>query len=230
MVIFTLLALALAPGIAISMFIYFRDKYEKEPISLLLFSFLLGLLTIIPPMFIESFFDSKGINENTGVIRSAIYAFLVVGLSEEGSKFLLLIIYPFRKKAFNEPFDGIVYAVMISMGFATAENIFYVIDGGLTVGFLRMFTAVPAHACFAVLMGFFAGLAKFHKNGAGMLFIGLIAAIIAHGFYDFFLFQQDYPYFQLFAFVCLIVVVILSLRAIKIHRLNSPFYNAVSKQ
>ncbi len=228
--IFILLALALAPGIAISIFIYFRDKYEKEPLSLLLFSFLLGLLTIIPPLFIEIFFDSKGINENSGVLGSAVYAFLVVGLSEEGSKFLLLRFYPYRKKSFNEPFDGIVYAVMISMGFATAENLFYVLDGGVSVGIMRLFTAVPAHASFAILMGFFAGIAKFRKNSASFLFLGLISAVIAHGFYDFFLFQNDYPYFQLFAFVCLIVVIILSFRAIKLHKLNSPFYTTNSGQ
>jgi protease PrsW len=223
-----LLALAIAPGIAITMFIFFRDKYEKEPLKLLLFCFLLGLLTIIPPIIVETVSAVLGINENSGVIGSAIYAFLIVGLSEEGSKFLLLRVYPFRNKAFNEPFDGIVYAVMISMGFATAENIFYVIDGGVSVGIARMFTAVPAHASFAVLMGFFAGMAKFRKNSGGLLFTGLVAAVIAHGFYDFFLFQNDYPIVHIFAFIGLIVAVILSFRAIKIHRINSPFQLNIS--
>lgn len=225
-----LLALAIAPCLAIAMFIFFRDKYEKEPFKLLLFCFLLGMLTIIPPIIIETVSDAAGLDKNSGVIGSAIYAFLIVGLSEEGSKFLLLRVYPYRNKAFNEPFDGIVYAVMISMGFASAENIFYVIDGGVSVGLSRMFTAVPAHASFAVLMGFFAGMAKFRKNSAGLLFTGLTAAIIAHGFYDFFLFQNDFPFVQLFAFICLIVAVILSFRAIKIHRINSPFQLIIPDQ
>lgn len=116
------------------------------------------------------------------------------------------------------------------MGFATAENIFYVVEGGVSVGLMRMFTAVPGHASFAVLMGFFAGMAKFRKNSAALLLTGLIAAVTAHGFYDFFLFQSDYPFFQLFAFVCLIAAILLSFMAIKIHRTNSPFQYNQTKQ
>jgi RsiW-degrading membrane proteinase PrsW (M82 family) len=220
-----LLALAIAPGIAIAFFIYFRDKYEKEPFSLLAKCFLFGMFTIIPPIFIEM----SGARFSPEFHRSSfdiiIYCFMFVGLSEELSKYLLLRVYPYRSKYFNEPFDGIVYSVMISMGFATAENIFYVLEHGVGVGILRMFTAVPAHAAFGVLMGFYVGLSKFRKHNFWLLLTGLLTATAAHGLYDYFLMQDDVPGLQVLSFVLLIIIIRLSFRAIKINRQSSPFKN-----
>ena len=221
--IFILLALALAPAIGIILLVYFKDKYEREPFSLLLKCFLLGLLTIIPPIFIELAAGRLSPDQTSNPGSIFIYAFLIVGLSEEFSKFLLLRIYPYRSKKFNEPFDGIVYSVVISMGFAAAENVCYVMNGGMGVALLRMFTAVPAHAAFGVLMGFYVGMAKFKKHTFAYLFTGLIVAVAAHGFYDWFLFQQNMPGLQLLALVCLILIVIFSFRAMKIHKKYSPF-------
>ena len=218
-----LFALAIAPGIAVILFVYFKDKYEKEPFSLLLKCFLLGTLTIIPPLFIETIFQGFGPGYAFSNSNIFVYAFFVVGLSEEASKFLLLRIYPYRSKHFNEPFDGIVYSVVISMGFATAENIFYVLEGGAGVGLLRMFTAVPGHAAFAMLMGYYVGLSKFRQHNFGFLFMGLLAATTAHGFYDFFLFVEDMPGLQVLSIVCLVLIIILSFRAMRIQRNNSPF-------
>jgi len=217
-----LLALAIAPGLAIIFFIYYKDKYEKEPLSLLVKCFFLGVLAIIPAVIIELCFDLSAHKEMWIV---AIYAFAIVGLSEESSKWVFLRFYAYRKKDFNEPFDGIVYAVMISMGFATAENVLYVLQGGWSVGLLRMFSAVPAHACFAIIMGYFVGLAKFRNNRALLLFLGLMSATVLHGFYDFFLLQNDYDLLKLMALVSLILAIILSFRAIKFNRELSPFKN-----
>lgn len=220
---FVLLNLAVLPGIAIVLFIYFKDKYEREPFWLLLVCFFLGMLTILPPIFIEKMADRFSPEFHKNSYDILIYSFLVVGLSEELSKFLLLRVFPYRNKNFNEPFDGIVYAVVISMGFATAENIFYVIGGGVGTGVMRMFTAVPGHAAFAVLMGYFVGLSKFRKHNFGWLLTGVIAAVIAHGFYDYFLFQDDVPGLQILSMVCLVLIIILSFRAMKIRREQSPF-------
>jgi len=112
---------------------------------------------------------------------------------------------------------------MVSMGFATAENIFYVIAGGLSTGFLRMFSAVPAHAAFAIIMGYYIGLAKFRQHRFFYLLTGLLLAALAHGIYDFFLLQQNIPGLAILSFVILILIIILSFRAIKVHRRNSPF-------
>jgi protease PrsW len=113
---------------------------------------------------------------------------------------------------------------MVSMGFATIENILYVAQGGIGVAILRIFTAVPAHATFGVLMGYFVGLAKFKGMQTGpYLLLGLITAILFHGAYDFGLFTGN-GYFIIFgALASLVVGIILSLKAIRIHQEGSPF-------
>jgi protease PrsW len=215
--------LAIAPGIGLCLFIYFRDKFEKEPFKLLRNSFIFGALSIIPAIIIELIFGALGIDENQGFFITLIYAFLIVAVAEESCKFFVLKRYVYKKTDFNEPFDGIVYAVMISMGFATIENILYVVATGIGTAVLRMFTAVPLHAVCAIFMGYFIGRAKFSKNKAGNLFMGLFLAVIIHGLYDFFLFQKDIPALWVFSFLTLGASIGLSFIAINKHRKISPF-------
>lgn len=215
-----LLALAVAPGLALILFIYFRDKYEREPLGLLIGCFFLGVLSIVPAIVIELLLDGVYFIKNS-VFMHAMFG---VGLVEEACKLFFVLVIPFRKKVFNEPYDGIVYAVMVSMGFATAENIMYVMEGGYAVGIMRMFTAVPAHCTFAVLMGYFLGLAKFANKGKGIhIVLSLAIPTLFHGFYDFFLFKNDVPGIWIGAIVSLIAGVVLSFRAIRLHRRKSPF-------
>jgi len=215
--------LAIAPGIGLCLFIYFRDKFEKEPFKLLRNSFLFGMLSIIPAAIIELIFSAVGINENQGFFITLIYAFLIVAVAEESCKFFILKRYVYKKTDFNEPFDGIVYAVMISMGFATLENILYVVQSGIGTAVLRMFTAVPLHAVCAIFMGYFVGRAKFSEHKARNLFLGLLIAVIIHGLYDFFLFQKDIPALWIFSFLTLAASIGLSFIAIYKHRKISPF-------
>lgn len=108
-----------------------------------------------------------------------------------------------KSKAFDYAFDGVVYAVSTSLGFALLENIFYVfantfelgaIEGflpGLGIGISRAFLAIPLHTSVAIFMGFFYGKAKEatfrHKIFKCMLFIFLALAvpILIHGIYDY---------------------------------------------
>jgi len=147
----------------------------------------------------------------------------VVGLTEEFSKYIFVRFFAQPKKAFNEPFDGIMYAVMVSMGFAATENVFYVLESGYVTGILRAFTAVPAHATFGILMGYFMGKAKFSKNRIVLNLLGLLLAVTFHGFYDFFLFIDFIPGIWIGAFLSLILGIILSHKAIKKHQENSHF-------
>ncbi len=221
--LFILLPLAVAPGIGICFFIYFRDKFEKEPFRLLVKCFFLGFLSIIPAIIIELLFEALGINGNQGVFKTLVYAFLVVGVAEEGSKFFFLRIFAYKKDAFNEPFDGIVYAMMVSMGFATLENIEYVLINGLGTALLRMFTAIPLHAVCAIFMGFYLGKAKFSVNKTRNILLGLFFAIAIHGLYDFFLFQKNIPALSVFSFVTLGLAIGMSFIAINRLQKNSPF-------
>jgi len=187
------LALAIAPGLAICLFIYSRDRFNREPPRYLIMSFVLGMLSTVPALFIEIIGgDLRRHFSHQSIWSYAAYAYGVVACSEELSKFLVLRFYAYPKKAFDEPFDGIVYAVMIAMGFATVENIEYVERFGIGTGIVRFFLSVPAHASFAVLMGYFVGQAKQHTRRAGLLMLlGILIAIFFHGTFDFFLFLQQ---------------------------------------
>jgi RsiW-degrading membrane proteinase PrsW (M82 family) len=145
----------------------------------------------------EDAFIAKTIDGSLGGL--AIFSYAVVALSEEGGKFLGLRVYSYNQKRFDEPLDGIVYAVMISMGFATVENIKYLTEYAekgteLSLGLRRMITAVPAHASFAVIMGYFIGKAKFEPDNNKKVLLsvaGLLGAILFHGTYDFFILMTD---------------------------------------
>jgi RsiW-degrading membrane proteinase PrsW (M82 family) len=191
------IAIAIAPGIAICLFIFYKDIYNREPKLNLFVSFFLGCAAIFPAIIFEQRYNYL----NDGTVKGvAIFTYAIVAFSEEFSKFLGLRLYSYRLKSFDEPLDGIVYSIMIGMGFATLENLLYVlqyaaIGQGLVVGLKRMFLSVPAHATFAVVMGYFAGMAKLDsKKGFWLLLAGLLSAIFFHGTFDFFLFANDSPW------------------------------------
>jgi RsiW-degrading membrane proteinase PrsW (M82 family) len=145
-----LLIVAIAPVLAIILYIYCKDEYEKEPRRLLLFNFLLGaivsiLITTILYFGSDIFFP---LNDEFSVTQQFLKAFLVVAVIEEFSKYIIVRYFAQPNKEFNEPFDGIIYAVMVSMGFAATENIMYVLEGGYQVAFLRAFNSITAQAKF----------------------------------------------------------------------------------
>ena len=119
--------MALAPALAIALFIYWKDKHEKEPVGVLVMCFIFGVLICFPAGFWNSgVFEIFGYDldrDDKGMLPSFFMAFFVVGLGEELLKYLVVVLYAFRKPSFNEPFDGIVYVVMVSLGFAAFENI-----------------------------------------------------------------------------------------------------------
>lgn len=219
-----LLAIATAPGVAIALYIYLKDKHEREPIGLLVKAFVYGMLSTLLALIISIPISSVVPIDQQSLGEQAIHAFLLVALIEEFSKFVFVRGVLYRDRNFNEPFDGIVYSVMVGMGFATFENILYVSNGGMGTAFLRMFTAVPAHAAFAVLMGYYLGKAKFeHKKGYYAL-RALGVATLLHGAYDYFWFIAYVPGIWMGAIASLVIGVYFSKKAIKIHQDESPFH------
>lgn len=189
------LALAVAPGAAIAVLVYSRDKYDREPLKPLLISFLLGAIATLPAIRIQTFLRPVLYKYYPGYtpLYYFLLAFLIVAISEEGVKYLALRFYAYRHKEFNEPFDGIIYSVMVGMGFATLENIGYVVNYGFATGILRMFLSVPSHGAFAVIMGYHIGLAKF-KHQPGHIWVmakGFLLAVFFHGAFDYCLLMQD---------------------------------------
>lgn len=182
-----LLFIALAPVLIIAFYIYNRDKYEKEPLSILLKALLAGVLIVLPVVLIEKLFSLPS-EAMEGLPAAAYTAFIVAGLTEEGMKFLAFYFFFWKNRNFNEKFDGIVYSVYIALGFAGIENILYVFSGGYGVGLVRALTAVPAHALFGIVMGYYFGLARFSPDRrTGYLILALLLPFIFHGLYDFLL-------------------------------------------
>jgi RsiW-degrading membrane proteinase PrsW (M82 family)/ribosomal protein S18 acetylase RimI-like enzyme len=227
------IALAIAPGLAICLFIFHRDAYNREPKLNMIVSFFFGVLSVVPAIIIETYFKNSFDASITGL---AVQAFFVVALTEEACKFAALRFYCYRQKSFDEPFDGIVYSVMVSMGFATLENIFYVTSSaeagnGYQVALLRMFLSVPAHATFGVLMGYHVGRAKFNPaRKTALMILGLFWATFFHGTFDTLLFWQQSAEMENYisdillfagAVVSFIVALRLSWKLIYKHRLLS---------
>ena len=187
-----LLILALAPVFVIAIYVYLRDKYEKEPIGLLIKTLLVGCLVPVPVIFVETYL-SNIMPTLAGGWKAFYHAFVVAGITEEFFKYLALFLLIWGNRNFNEKFDGIVYAVFISLGFAAIENVMYVMHHGATTGYVRALVSVPGHALFGVTMGFYFGLAKFYpKQRLFLLFKALLYPIILHGIFDFILMLGDY--------------------------------------
>tara|TARA_B100000900_G_C20595114_1_gene723094 strand:- start:2013 stop:2693 length:681 start_codon:yes stop_codon:yes gene_type:complete len=221
--------LAASPPLFIIYKIYQLDKYEKEPIRPIILTFVFGISTVLPILFVATVRDLFYGNNFIEKIELSIFLYALIGVAllEEIFKYLVLKKYCLKLKEFNEPMDGIVYGVVVSMGFAFAENLMYVFiyanDYALSVAILRMFSAIPAHALMGVFMGYYIGKAKFsikqEKNI--LLFKSLFGAVLLHGLYDYFLMSN--LNISLFAFISLLISFYIAKKAIRESQESSPF-------
>jgi len=229
---------AVIPGLLICYFIIRMDLYEKEPLFLLLICLGMGVVIFYCAREIEGVFDSwinhyiqsrEAVGEefNRGKHLGVLLydAFVRTAFVEEFLKLAVLLLIPFQRKEFNESMDGIVYAVMIGMGFAITENVEYTLSSGdYALALFRDFTAVPAHAVFGIILGFYVGLAKMNKQDLWKnILIGLLLAILIHGLYDFFLFQDYEEWIAILATLVLLGGLFFSRKFIYSHQENSPF-------
>ncbi|OQX56279.1 MAG: hypothetical protein B5M53_02300 [Candidatus Cloacimonas sp. 4484_209] len=184
-----LLNLALAPGLFLLIIFYFIDK-EREPFVLVFATFFAGVAASIPVAILEIFAKSIFLPFSRVIpqhILQVSYIFLVVGPVEEVLKFGAVMAVVFVSREFNEWYDGILYGMVAALGFATLENIIYVLSLGLQTGFMRFFLSVPAHALFGGIMGFFLSGAKFSRKTFIWLLGALLIPIILHSLFDGFL-------------------------------------------
>lgn len=183
-----LLFVAVSPGLFLLWFFYHRDKYEREPKKLILKIFAFGALTVFPAIVFELILERVVNSATAGVVKIFLDCFIVVAPIEEILKYFVVRNWAYNRPEFDEIMDGIVYTVAASLGFATLENIFYVMSNGLGVGVIRAFLAVPGHAFYGAIMGYFLGRAKLYRDRESRLITtGVLLAILFHGFYDFLL-------------------------------------------
>lgn len=183
----TILIASLAPVLIILLYIYLRDKYDREPVWMLVKLVFGGMIAVIPIALVEQLLT--GIQLPLGRVGNVAYqAFIVAGTTEELFKFVALYLLVWKSPRFNEQFDGIVYAVFVSLGFAAVENVLYVIQNGYQTALLRALTAVPAHALFGVTMGYYLGIAhRYEELRDRYLTRAVWIPILLHGTYDFIL-------------------------------------------
>ena len=189
----TLIAAAVIPAIFLLIQVNRADRLDKEPWGLLLGLVFRGIIATTLAVFTEELGEVllEDLWPEDSVIYRAIMYFIVVGLSEEGFKYLVLRRRTWCTPAFNCQFDGVVYAVSVSLGFALWENIGYVAMYGLGTAMVRALTAVPGHACFGVFMGAFYGMAKRYENygfpgkSKTCRRLAVVMPTAVHGLYDY---------------------------------------------
>ena len=183
-----ILLLAFIPIFVIALYIYKRDKYKKEPLKELLKAFAAGMGSAVAVIIVNEIIGLSGIDITTNVF---LRAFVSAALIEESVKFLFFYSLFWKNPYFDERFDGIVYAVYVSLGFAFVENVLYIyqdVSQAVQIAYSRAFFAVPAHTLFAIAMGYGAGMAKFSRKRASLYLVsGFIWAVLLHGIYDFLL-------------------------------------------
>lgn len=217
----TLLCGALLPALLLMRWVYRMDTVEKEPKNLLIKLVVWGALCCIPAALLEGFAEGLiSSMDQDGLRYSFILAFGIVALSEEGCKFLALRRLTWDHPEFNYRFDGIVYAVFVSLGFAALENVQYVLNYGPSVIVSRGLLSVPGHAIFGVHMGLFYSNARYadlYNNGVGHrrnMTAALLVPVVLHGFFDFCLFTKN-EFFILLFLGFVVVLDIISVRLVR---------------
>jgi protease PrsW len=192
--VYTVLVAA-APSLVLLAYFYLRDKYEREPLGHMAVAYLLGMFAMLAAQGMAGLVSAQVSTEwlHLGGEPARLFdAFVLTGASEEFAKWLLLVTAVYAWKEFDEPLDGLVYGVTLSLGFATLENLLYLSSRGLAIAWQRAVFAVPAHALFGGCMGFYAGRAKFsppgprHARQFGLaLTLSFCLPVAFHGSYDF---------------------------------------------
>ena len=203
------LLITVVPSLIILSYFVFSDKF-KEPNGTILTVFFLGFLICLPAGILNTLSDTY-LNDGSDLSKKLSYSFLGPAWAEELLKFLILYLIVVKRNEFNEPMDGIVYGVTVSLGFATYENYDYVfrlaelweIDP-YQMAVWRSYSAVPMHGLNGAIMGFFFGMYSFTANKKYLILCLLIPFLI-HGFYNF----LGYPYHYLIVIFALIYSLVL---------------------
>ena len=248
-----LFVLAIIPVVVILTYIYLKDR-NKEPWSLLIKLFVLGVASCFLVLFVSEllFKIFPFMDKDTAYMtffETMAYSFIGVALVEEFCKWLMTFVGAYNHKAYDEVYDGIVYSVYVSLGFACLENILYVfMNNSVVVGISRAILAVPGHACDAVFMGYYLSLAKIYASQGKKslekknLVLSVLVPTILHGIYDFCLFA-NMDILLLVFFVFVITIYIFSIKKIKLlaaqcknapqvqnNQQTQPEYNTVNQQ
>jgi len=186
------LPLAFAPGLFWLWYFYRRGIYHPEPRRLIIRTFVLGMVVTVPAAALEGLLLlPTGLVDLGRLTAATVVSFLIIGPVEEGLKFLVVrrTVYRF----FDEPVDGIIYGAAAALGFASLENLFYMVQFGWWVILVRGPVSTVAHVVFAALWAYPLGNRAVGRSGRTAVAGGLLASMALHGAFDFFLFTESWP-------------------------------------
>jgi RsiW-degrading membrane proteinase PrsW (M82 family)/RNA polymerase subunit RPABC4/transcription elongation factor Spt4 len=235
--ILTVLLLAFAPGIFWMVLIYRWDRFQPEPRWLVVRTFIFGMLAVIPIAIVElglilggpGFEALQQLGQGGLSIRDIAYeAFVVAGMTEELGKFVVMRLAVYRSPYFDESTDGIIYSSAVALGFATLENVGYTLSYGWQVILTRGPISTLAHVLFSVVWGYPLALRKIrHPRATLYLWLGLLGATAAHGFFDFFLFTQSWYAALVFPLIAGMAIALIAM--LRHSRRISPFQYKVAE-
>jgi RsiW-degrading membrane proteinase PrsW (M82 family) len=191
-----LTVLSALPALGLAAYVWYTDVSD-EPLSLLVATFLLGVLTANFAAVLNSVLQP--VFAGLAVVGTALFFYLVVGPVEEFVKLLAVRLHAYRHEQFDSVIDGAVYGAVAGLGFATIENSLFIarqigtmeLDFGLALvtagGGITAVRALagPGHVIYSAFAGYYLGLAKFNRSNAGPIVIkGLIIAAFIHGTYN----------------------------------------------
>lgn len=183
---FILLTVAIAPGLALFSYFYLRNDMKTEPRRTLLQTFVYGAVITFPILFIQYVLTEEHV-----FTYPFVQHVLFTSTLEEFFKWFLLYIAIYHHVEFDDPYDGILYGASISLGFATVENIIYLLSYGVDTAFMRALLPVSSHALFGVVMGYYLGKSKFTHNTKKYLALALFAPVLLHLVYNGILMLMD---------------------------------------
>lgn len=223
------MALAIIPGLLLIIYVYKKDKVEKEPLGLIIRILIYGVISCIAAGFLEQLESNFLPQYPQGSVQYAVQtSFCMAALVEETVKFLAMRLGSWRYQGFNYRFDGIVYGVSAAVGFAVYENVMYVAMYGLQTAIVRAFTAIPLHAFCGVFMGVMYSYSKkasiLGQGGKCVMYtiFALLLPMLIHGTYDTFAFLGERGTIPLLVFVVILYIAAIS----TINRMSREDYRA----
>ncbi|MCA9404286.1 MAG: PrsW family intramembrane metalloprotease [Candidatus Omnitrophica bacterium] len=210
---------AVAPALIILLYFYRQDRLRPEPTGYLVQVFVLGIASTYPLIQLDLYLTRiQFYNMLPKVAYELFVAFIQAGMAEELMKFLVVMIFVYRHRHFDEVTDGILYTITVSLGFAAVENVLYVVGKPFNVALARALTAVPFHAVCSGVMGYYIGRAKFarvKRMERRLLLTGLASAAAIHGLYNFMIYIS--PVFGALYAIAIVPVVYLTFKRLQWH-------------
>ncbi len=214
-----LIVAAVVPAVFLMVKVYHSDHLDQESPELIGKLVIAGILSTLLAMVEERIGSTVLLmffSEATRAYNLLLY-FVVVGLAEESSKYILMKRRTWSSPEFNCQYDGVVYAVFASLGFALWENISYVLHYGFSTAIVRAVTAIPGHACFGVFMGVFYGLARSYaflgeqEKSKQFRVLAVLVPTLLHGAYDYIASSQESGALTFILFIAVLFTLAFSL-------------------